>query len=249
MNSTRTPHENRATRRGDVFVNQVTGEQAVVLLGTQETAGARLVAHLTIAPGGAVNGAHQHPNIEERFRVLSGEVGFRVGDSQHVAPVGEQVLVAPGVIHDWWNAGPTAAQVIVDIRPGARFEQMIKTSFGLANAARTNAKGMPGLLQLAVIATEFRDTIVFTSPPPALQRALFTILAPLGRLRGLRATYPEFDAPHRHQETAPELLELIDVAGTTPDAHDSMLKPSGSRDPGAHAGGDDMHDRRAGAHL
>ena len=218
MNSTRSPLKSHSTTRGDVFVNEVTGEQAVVLLGTLETAGARLVAHLTIAPGGAVNGAHHHPSIEERFRVLSGDVGFRVGDSQQVAQTGEDVLVMPGVVHDWWNAGSTAAEVIVDIRPGARFEQMIKTSFGLANAGRTNAKGMPGLLQLAVMASEFRDTVVFTSPPPALQRILFAVLAPLGRLRGLRAIYPEFDAPYGHEEPAAELLELIETSAAHADS-------------------------------
>ena len=47
------------------------------------------------------------------------------------------------------------------------------------------------LLQLALIAQEFRDVVVFRSPPPAVQNALFGALAPLARLFGYRATYPQ----------------------------------------------------------
>jgi hypothetical protein len=68
---------------------------------------------------------------------------------------------------------------------------MIETMFGLARLGHTDAKGMPHPLQLALIAREFGDVIVFRSPPPAVQRALFGALAPLARSRGYRATYPQ----------------------------------------------------------
>jgi hypothetical protein len=42
----------------------------------------------------------------------------------------------------------------------------------------------------AVIADAFDDVIRFTRPPRAVQRVLFAVLAPLGRARGRRATYP-----------------------------------------------------------
>jgi hypothetical protein len=68
---------------------------------------------------------------------------------------------------------------------------MIETLFGLARLGHTNAKGMPSPLQLALVAREFSDVIVLRSPPPAVQRALFGVLAPIARLRGYRATYPQ----------------------------------------------------------
>ena len=50
---------------------------------------------------------------------------------------------------------------------------------------------MPHPLQLALSALEFSDVIVFRSPPPAVQRAIFGALAPIARWRGYRATYPQ----------------------------------------------------------
>jgi hypothetical protein len=51
---------------------------------------------------------------------------------------------------------------------------------------------MPHLLQGALVSREFRDVIVFRSPPFLVQRVLFGLLAPVARLRGYRPTYPQF---------------------------------------------------------
>lgn len=67
---------------------------------------------------------------------------------------------------------------------------MIETLFGLASEGHVNKRGMPHPLQLALIATEFADVIVFRKPPAAVQRVLFGALAPIARRRGDRATYP-----------------------------------------------------------
>ena len=100
--------------------------------------------------------------------------------------------------------GPGAASVLVELSPfDPRFEQMIATLFGLANAGRTNAKGMPNLLQLALLAQEFSDVIAFTKPPAAVQRVLFGALGAVGRARGLRGVYPEYLGPHGHTEPDP----------------------------------------------
>jgi hypothetical protein len=94
-----------------------------------------------------------------------------------------------GVWHDWWNQGDKAALMRVEITPGERFTHLIETLFGLAREGHVNKHAMPHPLQLALIAPEFSD-IVFRKPPPAVQRTLFGILAPIARRRGYRATYP-----------------------------------------------------------
>jgi hypothetical protein len=123
---------------------------------------------------------------------------------------GDEVTVRPGVVHDWWNAGDDEAQVVVEIDPGRRFEIMISTLFGLANDGLTNHKGMPHLLQAAVIADEFGDVVQFVRPPLFLQRALFALLAPIGRALGYRPYYERYMKPHGHVEVVPELLALVD---------------------------------------
>jgi hypothetical protein len=63
---------------------------------------------------------------------------------------------------------------------------------GLAQDGKTDAMGMPHLLQLAAIASEFDDVIRFLSPPRLVQRLLFPILAPVAALRGYRGSYSEY---------------------------------------------------------
>jgi hypothetical protein len=100
--------------------------------------------------------------------------------------------VPAGTAHDWWNAGEEEAHVRVEIRPGARFEEMALNLFGLAQDGKTNSKGMPNLLQAAIFAREFSDVLYFTKPPLIVQRLLFGVLAGVARALGYRGSYPEY---------------------------------------------------------
>jgi quercetin dioxygenase-like cupin family protein len=180
------------SKAGDVVENPVTGERVVVRMGTEESGGELLVADAYVRPGGAVTGEHVHPAIEEYFTVIRGRVGFRLDGRETVARPGERLHVPAGTAHDWWNAGEEEALITVEISPGARFEEMVVNLFGLAQDGKTNAKGMPNLLQGALFAKEFEDVLYFTRPPRAVQKVLFAALAPVARLFGYKGSYPEY---------------------------------------------------------
>jgi quercetin dioxygenase-like cupin family protein len=180
------------SRAGDVNENPVTGERVVVRVGTEDSGGNLLVIDGYVKPGGAVTGEHVHPSIDEDFTVVRGRVGFRIDGRESVAEPGERLHVPAGTAHDWWNAGDEEAHVRVEIRPGARFEEMAINLFGLAQDGKTNSRGMPNLLQAAIFAREFSDVLYFTSPPLWVQRLLFGSLARLARLLGYRGSYPEY---------------------------------------------------------
>jgi quercetin dioxygenase-like cupin family protein len=180
------------SKAGDVFENPITGERAVVRVGTEESGGDLLVSDLYVSPGGRVAAEHVHPIINEWFTVISGKVGFRLNGRESVAEIGQRLHIPSGTVHDWWNAGEEEAHVVVEVSPGARFEEAISTTFGLARDGKTNAKGMPNLLQLALLSREFEDVLYFTKPPRAVQKVLFAVLAPVARLLGYRGSYPEY---------------------------------------------------------
>lgn len=184
------------SKAGDVYENPVTGERAVVRVGTEGSGGKLAIADLYVSPGGAVAGEHVHPYTEEVFTVVRGHVGFRVDGREDLAEVGQRLVVPPGVAHYWWNAGDEEAHVIVELRGPASslagFETMLSNLFGMARDGKTDAKGRPNLLQAALFAREFDHVIRFVEPPRLVQKVLFGVLAPLARLLGYRAVYPEY---------------------------------------------------------
>jgi len=198
------------SRRGDVIMNNVTGERAIVLVGTEESRDGRTVCFLGVRPGGAVVGEHVHSSITERFRVVSGRLTVCVNGAESILGPGDEVTIKPGTPHDWWNAGDVDTQIVVEIDPGRRFELMICTLFGLANDGLTNDKGLPHLLQLAVIADEFRDVVEFSKPPRIVQRLMFAVLAPIGRALGYRPIYDRYMRPHGHVEVIPDLMAFVE---------------------------------------
>jgi quercetin dioxygenase-like cupin family protein len=177
---------------GNIYINPVSQERAAVVISAEESGGKLLRAELWAPPGARVAAPHVHPGQSERFEVLEGRLGVRYGDTTSIARPGDFVEVPPGTVHDWWTEGEEPARVMVEVRPARRFEDMIITMWGLAAAGRTNAKGMPGPLQLALLAEEWDDTIRFVSPPRWVQHGIARALGPIARRRGLKAAYPEF---------------------------------------------------------
>ena len=190
------------SKAGDVFENPVTGEYGYVRVGTEETNGELLVSDLRLHPGAAAIGPHIHPNADERFTAVKGKIGYLLGDQKKILQASESMEIPRGIVHDFWNAGDEEARVIVEIRPGARMELMMITMFALAYEGKTNKKGVPNLLQMALIAKEFEDVLQVMNPPLWVQRVLFGILAPIARLAGYKAIYPH------HLETRLGITEV-----------------------------------------
>jgi quercetin dioxygenase-like cupin family protein len=185
------PPDRSPIRIGEVWENPVTRERATILERSWDNPVGRATAELTALAGARVMGEHRHPALVEQFTVLEGALTVKRDGQTSIVRPGETVVIEPGVWHDWWNAGDRDARVRVEVTPGERFVHMIETFFGLARLGYTDRKGMPYPLQLALSAREFSDVIVFRSPPAAVQRAIFGVLAPIARWRGYRATYPQ----------------------------------------------------------
>ena len=67
--------------------------------------------------------------------------------------------------------------------------------YALAADGKTNRRGMPSPLRLAVIAQHHFDDVRLPFPPVWMQRAGLAFGAPIGRLLGFRPVY-EAAAPH-----------------------------------------------------
>jgi hypothetical protein len=141
-----------------------------------------------VARPGAMVAEHLHPAAEERFRVLEGDVAFRVAGREVRARGGEDVTVAAGVLHAFRNPGPADAHLAVELEPGAGFEPLFRDSAALARSGALAAPGRPrgwrGLLASVDYLDRYRDLFRPASPPPFLQRLLVPPLARLARRAG-----------------------------------------------------------------
>jgi mannose-6-phosphate isomerase-like protein (cupin superfamily) len=176
-------------RAGDSIENPVTGERLVFRQTSHETGGEAVVLETYLKPNAFVAAAHVHAVQEERFEVLRGSVGFKIGRKKLVAGPGQRLTVPAGTPHRFWNAGDDVAHFVCEVRPALQFESLIETMFSLAADGKTNRKGMPNPLRLAVIAHAHFDTVQLPFPPAILQRFGLALAAPLGRALGYGATY------------------------------------------------------------
>jgi quercetin dioxygenase-like cupin family protein len=198
-------------RAGEVYVNPASGERAVVVLGTEQTAGQRLVVDLHLQPNGGMVGRHYHPTIRERFRVLAGNLAYTLNGVQQIAKVGESIDIAPGTLHDFWNPGAEEALVRVDVQPAERFAALIRNGFSLAQDGKTDGTGKPGILQIALLAREFDDVIRYDKGPRLVQQILFLLLTPIARAKGLRGSYPEYLARPASEVVPVDQLDRSDL--------------------------------------
>jgi quercetin dioxygenase-like cupin family protein len=175
-------------RTGDVIENPVTGERIRFLVASIDTDGEYSKVECTVEPNGAVAAAHVHPYQTERFEVVAGTLKFKVGGEVVTATAGDVVTVDPGTAHKFWNDGDAAAVFRCEVRPALNFERLLETMFALAADGKTNRKGMPNPLRLAVIAKSHFDDVRLPIPA-GLQRFGLALGAPLGRALGFSATY------------------------------------------------------------
>ena len=176
-------------RAGDTIENPVTGERIVFRQTSHETGGEAVVIETYVQPKGFVASTHVHPSQEERFEVLAGTVGFKIGDKKRIAGPGERITVPAGTPHRFWNAGEGVAHFVCEVRPALQFESLLETMFALAADGKTNKKGMPSPLRLAVIANAHFDTVRLPFPPAVMQRIGLALGAPVGRLFGYEPVY------------------------------------------------------------
>jgi quercetin dioxygenase-like cupin family protein len=178
-------------RTGDTIHNPVSGERITFLATSADTNGEAVVIETVVRPHGSVAAAHVHPSQSERFAVKSGKLGLKAGREKRTLGPGQFVVVEPGTAHRFWNEGDEPVTFVCEIRPALQFESLLETMFALAADGKTNRKGMPNLLRLAVIANAHFDTVRLPFPPAWLQRAGLLFATPVGRLLGYEPTYEQ----------------------------------------------------------
>lgn len=159
--------------------------------------GEDLRLEMWVAPGGGVLVPHVHPTMDERFKVLSGEITFLLGRKRIPAYAGEEACAAKGVRHGYQNTGSEEAHVICEVRDpnDEQLRQFLEDSAILDRAGAFTMRGIPrsfkALLQGAVMLHHHRNMVRFSGPPIWLQDLVLGPLAKMGERRGYRVGHFE----------------------------------------------------------
>jgi quercetin dioxygenase-like cupin family protein len=180
---------------GHVIENPLSGEQITIRATAAETGGTELDWELVLAPGGRVPSSHAHPEQEECFTVLEGQLKFRVGGRRVTAGPGDTVRIPPGTVHHFANAGSRPARVAVQTRPALSMQDLLETAAALARSQHAAGKKLPSPLDLALFMRDFEREVRAPYLPGVLVRAVTRSVAWLASRRGLDARYRRLRAP------------------------------------------------------
>jgi quercetin dioxygenase-like cupin family protein len=172
--------------------NSVTGQDIRFLQTARDTYGQLLEMESTYQPQSMEPAPHYHPYQVEDFRVLSGEITVRIEGQEQVLKQGDIVHIPKNKVHSMWNDSAEEAVVNWQVRPALETEYLLETAAGLANDGKTNAAGMPSILQVALMASRYDAEFRLARPPYFVQRVLFLILTPFAYLAGYQPTYEPY---------------------------------------------------------
>jgi quercetin dioxygenase-like cupin family protein len=188
-------------RAGEQLYDPVQGDSIEFRQTARDTGGALLSGEFVVPPRGG-SPLHVHPLQGEHFEVLSGTVGIQIEDEHRSLGQGEQATVPPGTPHRWYSEDDQQkARFLFELRPALNTEILFETLYGLATDGNTDRNGLPNPLQMAVILNGLhKDEIYLATPPIAVQKALFALLSPVGKLVGYRDHYPKYSGAHTPSE-------------------------------------------------
>ena len=185
---------------GQTFENPITGERMVFDTTARDSNGLLLEIEFFIQPNtGRGLPAHFHPSFDERFEILSGSARYIVGDVEHPADAGDEIVLPRGIPHIHpWNVGNDVLHVrkITQLdKPDKdlllKSEAFFETLYALAQEGKTGADGLPkNLLQKVVVGQALEPASYSATPPIWIQGPLFGLLAAIGRAFGYSGYYP-----------------------------------------------------------
>jgi Cupin domain len=171
---------------GDEIVNPRTGQRMVFL----ETGGELLRIDSYNPPSPPLEPVHVHPFQGSGAEVISGSLRFSVGGEERSVEAGQSITIPANTPHHFWNDGEEEAHSVQWFRPALNIDRFFESYFALAHDGKLKDDGSPSFWQTAVMAPYFGDEIRMPNPPWNVQKAIFGVLAPIGRMLGYRPEYP-----------------------------------------------------------
>lgn len=103
----------------------VVGDTYRILASGKQTGGAFATIDMLVPPGGGP-GPHSHPDFQETFYVIEGEVEVKSETSAYIAKKGSYVVIPKGgIVHCFKNKSDTLAHLLCTVVPAGLEEMFI----------------------------------------------------------------------------------------------------------------------------
>jgi mannose-6-phosphate isomerase-like protein (cupin superfamily) len=155
----------------------------IFLKTAADTNGALLEMEAAYRPSSVKPPLHFHPAQEETFEVLQGSFAVTAGEQQYTFHAGDRFTIPYGTPHAMHNISNGRGRLLWQTRPALNSEGFFSAMWGMEAQPAGENRGVRRILRLAVIFQEYHQEVRLSSP---LQRTLLGLLAPLGRLAGIR---------------------------------------------------------------
>ncbi|THU38202.1 cupin domain-containing protein [Niastella caeni] len=176
-------------RQGDHIENARTGQRMIFLKTWAETNGTQLQIECFSPVTPAREPEHIHPYQENRFKVLAGQLSFCINRKEQTAYPGDVVSIPKNVPHYFWNSGNSEAHYIQEFFPALKIDSLFETFFSLARDGKLNKKGSPNIFQASLIMLAHEKEIRLARPSWIVQKTVFKLFAPIGKLLGYKSLY------------------------------------------------------------
>jgi quercetin dioxygenase-like cupin family protein len=177
--------------KGKQVFNPQTGQHIRFLKTAKHTSGQLLEMETTYDPFSKEPFTHYHPQQEEDFTVIAGELTVKINGELRILKAGDTLHVPQRTHHAMWNNSSQTTVVNWQVRPALDTEYLLETANGLAADGKINA-AKPNLLQTAILLNKFGQVFRLSKPPAAVQKILFCLLTPFAWLAGYRAVYRKY---------------------------------------------------------
>ena len=164
------------------IVNPTEGYSVTFLVSGSETDYAYTYVEAVLPPG-AGTPVHYHLDFTEEFEAVEGELGIQLGKKHILLHPGEPSAIVPlKVVHKFYNPGSSPVRFRAIIRPARRFEQLLRTTYGLAADGLCNKKGLPKSLLTLALVYEMGESYL-PGLPLWFQKSVFGLLARIARYK------------------------------------------------------------------
>jgi quercetin dioxygenase-like cupin family protein len=142
---------------GDVIENTATGMTQRLVRTAAETDGELLEMEATYPARSPEPPAHLHPQQEERFEIVAGEVTVRLDGEERTLMTGDVLEIPAGTVHAMWNGGDEIARLRWETRPAMRTEELFRALAVIAEAAMSGEPQPDDSLSGEALLREFRN--------------------------------------------------------------------------------------------